>query len=154
MSNKNDTTDIKGLESPASSEPPSSTEVIKQLHETCRHAFGLFVGWFTFFITLNFVALGWLAKVGTEKPNPLIVKNIVLALILFIGLGILSGVTVVVQVRRTRALLIGELMTTANSESIVRNSLPANLYTFNVVLMIIALLILVYFWINFWTNFL
>lgn len=149
MSDKSNTTDIKGLESPVSPEPPSSTEIVKQLHETSRHGFGLFVGWFTFFITLNFVALGWLAKVGTEKPESLIVKKIAGALIFFIVLGIVSGVTVIVHVRRTRARLVGELMTHANYKSIVKATLPTDLYTLNIALMSIALLILLYIWTNF-----
>lgn len=149
MNDKNNTTDIRGLESPASPEPPSSTEIVKQLHDTCRHGFGLFVGWFTFFITLNFVALGWLAKVSTEKPDPLIVKKIAGALIFFIVLGIFSGVTVIVHVRRTRNRLIERLTGITNAESIVKASLPTDLYTWNVVFMNIALLILLYIWTNF-----
>lgn len=126
-----------------------STEAFKQLHETSRHAFGLYVTWFTFFITLNFIALGWLARVGTEKPDPLVVKKIALALVLFIVLGIVSGVTVVIHAWKTRAQVAARLASTQNSEYIVCASLPAHLYTTNICLMGIALVALLCIWVDF-----
>ncbi len=46
------------LQSTNKPEAVSPTEIYKQLHETCRYAVALYIGWFTFFITLTFAVLG------------------------------------------------------------------------------------------------
>jgi len=39
---------------------------LDELHEYIRHSFTLFIGWFTFFGTVNFAAMGWM---GTAALN-------------------------------------------------------------------------------------
>jgi hypothetical protein len=34
----------------------------RELHDYVRHIFQMFVGWFTFFATVNYATMGWLAK--------------------------------------------------------------------------------------------
>jgi hypothetical protein len=39
---------------------------LDELHEYIRHSFTLFIGWFTFFGTVNFAAMGWM---GASMAN-------------------------------------------------------------------------------------
>ena len=49
----------------------------RQAHEYARHTFGILVQWFTFFITINYAVMGWLA--ATKRP-----KFVVLIATLFV----------------------------------------------------------------------
>jgi hypothetical protein len=40
----------------------------RELHDYIRHIFQLFVGWFTFFATVNYATMGWLAKPSGLVP--------------------------------------------------------------------------------------
>ena len=42
-------------------------KVLDELHSYCRHTMQLWVQWFTFFLTVNYVALGWFAGEISEK---------------------------------------------------------------------------------------
>jgi len=42
---------------------------LQELHEYVRHVFQLLVGWFTFFATVNYASMGWLAKPSTPSPS-------------------------------------------------------------------------------------
>jgi hypothetical protein len=41
----------------------------KELHEYVRHVFQLFIGWYTFFVTVNYASMGWLATSADAKPS-------------------------------------------------------------------------------------
>jgi hypothetical protein len=63
---------------PSSSPPaPEFSETVqkgvREYHEHVRHIFGLFITWFTFFITVNYVGIGWFAsadKTTGKAPPP------------------------------------------------------------------------------------
>lgn len=40
----------------------SASRKMAEIHEYVRHSFNLFFGWFTFFATVNYATMGWLAK--------------------------------------------------------------------------------------------
>ncbi len=40
---------------------------IREYHEYVRHIFGLFITWFTFFISVNYVGIGWFASKGNDQ---------------------------------------------------------------------------------------
>ena len=45
-------------------------KIVDELHSYCRHTFQLWVQWFTFFLTVNYAALGWFASaIGEKKMN-------------------------------------------------------------------------------------
>lgn len=44
---------------------------LDEIHEYIRHLFQLLVGWFTFFVTVNYASLGWLAAANADGKNSL-----------------------------------------------------------------------------------
>lgn len=56
-------------ESVASREKETAERKLDELHEYVRHIFQMFVGWFTFFGTVNYATMGWLAKVDTGSSH-------------------------------------------------------------------------------------
>ncbi|MDG4562263.1 MAG: hypothetical protein P9E88_13310 [Candidatus Competibacter sp.] len=61
---------------------------IKELHEYVRHIFQMFVGWFTFFATVNYATMGWLSNI-IKEPNHSN-KMIILICVLFITQNLLG----------------------------------------------------------------
>ena len=43
-------------------------KLIEELHKHMRHNMSLWVQWFTFFVTINYVAFGWFASGGSGSP--------------------------------------------------------------------------------------
>jgi hypothetical protein len=133
---------------PNQSEPVSATEIYKQLHETCRSVVTLYIGWFTFFITLNFAVLGWLAKNDpSAQTNRLLLYIIAVAFIIFTVLGIVAGAIVRAQVRATNAEVANCLGVTAHAKSLADVSIPASRYNGAIKVIFAALLVLMVVWI-------
>jgi hypothetical protein len=66
---------------------------VKELHTNVRHITQLGMTWFAFFVTVNYVTMGWLAKgpsSGSESINPLIIYTVAVVFILQNGLGIVG----------------------------------------------------------------
>lgn len=128
-------------------ESVSPTEIYKQLHETCRNAFTLYIGWFTFFITLNFAVLGWLAKADVNKqPEWILVIATASAFVVFAVLGMFSAATVKEQVRAAHSEIAKYLSSTADAQSLADVSVPAARYERNVNLTLVALLVFIVVW--------
>jgi hypothetical protein len=133
--------------STATREPVIPIEVYKQLHETCRHGLGLYIAWFTFFITVNFVALGWLAKANNDQHNlPFVIFVVVIAIafIIFIALGVRSALTVKAHIQAAKTEL--NKMKQVAAEVDPEATLPAKLYVRNLHLMMAALIVLSLVW--------
>jgi len=47
--------------------PPDERKLLDELHSYCRHTIQLWVQWFTFFLTVNYLALGWFAGKISEQ---------------------------------------------------------------------------------------
>lgn len=130
------------------SEPVSSTEIVKQLHETGRHAFDLYVRWFTYFITLNFVALGWLAqRKDIESIDPVLALVVCISIIVFVILGAFSAGSVRSLLVQIQEELILRMKALPEAERYVSSSLPSGLYVKNLRIMTIALYFLLGVWI-------
>lgn len=75
-------------------------------HKHIRHQFQLLVGWFNFFVTVNYASMGWLA---TTKDRGL-QRELALALsLLFISqnfLGMLITIKVLASLRRSAESLL------------------------------------------------
>ena len=131
----------------SSPEPVSSTELVKQLHDTGRLSFELYVRWFTFFVTVNFVALGWLAKhKPDERADSLFALLITVAMMVFIALGALSAGTVKVQLTKLRNEVVARVKPISEAERYVAASMPSDVYIKNLRLMTIALYFLLAVW--------
>ena len=66
---------------------------VKELHTNVRHITQLAMTWFAFFVTTNYLSLGWFAKdVGSANgiANPVMVYTVALAFMLQNGLGIVG----------------------------------------------------------------
>ena len=42
---------------------------LREIHEYARHIFQLYIAWFTFFVTANYVSMGWLAKPNDDGKS-------------------------------------------------------------------------------------
>ncbi len=122
-------------------------ETYKQLHETTRHGFGLFVNWFTFFGTLNFFALGFLAKEivtgNSDRFLALTVTLIAFAMFVWTGLGIWSSFAVERVSKRARV----ELLSCSAHARTSTATLPVDIYRLNLWLMRIALMFFFLVWV-------
>ena len=64
---------------------------VKELHDNVRHITQLGMAWFAFFVTINYLTMGWLAKApasGRESINPYIILIVAGVFILQNVLGI------------------------------------------------------------------
>ena len=123
---------------------------VEQRHQHARHLFGLLVSWFTFFVTLNYVTIGWfVSKPEANKPGR-VTLMIGLAAIFAsqIALGIGAELVFLAYLRQTRARIREyEAMRVANGIQYATDScLPFTLYSQSVSLMIAALGVLLLAW--------
>jgi len=132
---------------PPGPEPISSTEIVKQLHETGRHSFDLYVRWFTFFVTINFVALGWLPEHKANEQKNLTLFSVYFSMIIFTILGIFSAASVRKHLEKLRDEIIDRVNPLANGERYVNASFPCEAYVNNLRLMIFALFVLISVWV-------
>jgi hypothetical protein len=72
---------------PTNNETAGSLEpqkLVDELHSYTRHNISIFVQWFTFFLTVNYLALGWfassMAKGEISNKKPLIYVSILFAI--------------------------------------------------------------------------
>ena len=66
---------------------------VKELHSNVRHITQLGMTWFAFFVTINYLTIGWLAKgpsSGSESIHPLIIGTVAAVFILQNILGIIG----------------------------------------------------------------
>ena len=102
---------------------------VKELHTNVRHITQLAMNWFAFFVTVNYLTMGWLAKSpssGGENINPNIIKLLASVFIVQNLLGIF-GLT---WVLRAAATMKGEVSKYENpqKEKRINESIPINLY--------------------------
>lgn len=108
---------------------------VKELHSNVRHVTQLAMNWFAFFVTLNYLTIGWLAKdADTKNVNPLIIRLVATLFIVQNCLGIF-GIHWVKKTAKTGAAQITSyenllLKTdgTSRDELLKCKSTPANLY--------------------------
>ena len=128
---------------------------VAERHNYARHAFTSTVGWFTFFVTINYATMGWLAGLaGKPKGN---YPVIVLIACLFSAQNILGIIACLVmrsyffrcnrRIREAQALL---LRTKSIPEDYTdlggQTCLPLRLYSTLIVLMIVALVPILVAW--------
>lgn len=121
---------------------------IGELHEYARHAFQLFMGWFTVFIVVNYATMGWLAKDGgifrpsspatssaaAGGPNMSVILSVVVLFISQHILGILACSVLARYFRTTNASIVAledeikgkDVVRAANAGP--RSTLPLRLY--------------------------
>lgn len=63
-------------------------KTVREYHEHVRHIFGLFITWFTFFITVNYVGIGWFASADKASAKAPPVGLIALLFVIQCALGI------------------------------------------------------------------
>lgn len=126
---------------------------ISEIHQYARHLFSQFVGWFTFFITINYASMGWLIGSDTDFTE----KGKLLWLIssLFISqnvLGIFACAFFRHRMLKYKESLENYERARCASDSDVPQDLqavatmPAYLYRLSFLLMIVALLTILVAW--------
>jgi hypothetical protein len=122
---------------------------ISDLNAYARHSFQLLVSWFTFFVTVNYASMGWLA--GSRKPGP----RIVLIASMFIAQNLL-GILACLAVRRH--LLTADKKILGLEQHVVGSPLrvvadldnetpmPLGLYSWVIFLMVVALITIIIAW--------
>jgi hypothetical protein len=61
---------------------------LKELHNNIRHITQLGMSWFAFFVTVNYLTMGWLAKATDHPSDPLIIRIVAIVFITQDFLGI------------------------------------------------------------------
>ena len=124
-----------------------AVESYKQVHETTRAAFEKYVGWFTFFVTVNFGSLAWLTK-GARGPDVEFLRIIGCAFILFAILGLRSSLTIVDQVIAANAAARQLLGRGKKGMDPTYVTIPTARYVENITLMQIALIVICLLWVT------
>ena len=130
---------------------------LAELHEYVRHVFNLFFGWFTFFATVNYATMGWLAKAEAATPQNSSLVAVVTALFISQNLlGIAACFVVrkylvstnrrVLELEQQAQLVAGQ----QNSPGLSSSSLPIEPYSQVIALIAVALAIIVGAWCVVW----
>ena len=130
---------------------------IKQRHDYARHAFTATTGWFTFFVTVNYASMGWLAGSADKFSGNHSVIRLVAGL--FITQNILGIIACVIMRRfffhcndRIRESLraLPEVEISGDECDLAgQTGLPIGLYSILMILMIVALIPVLIAWIMF-----
>ena len=137
---------------------PFAESCIAERHNYARHTFTSTVGWFTFFVTINYATMGWLAGAADKlKGN---YPTIVLIACLFFTqniLGIIACLVMRSYFFRCNARILEAQAFLLRTKSIPEDyadlggqtCLPLRLYSTLIVLMIIALVPILLAWLLF-----
>jgi hypothetical protein len=94
--------DAGDITAPAPEFKETVEKSIREYHEHLRHIFGLFITWFTFFIGVNYVGIGWFASAADKSTaKPTSIGLIALLFIVQCALGIAVCATLLWHFRRT-----------------------------------------------------
>ncbi len=124
---------------------------IAEIHEYVRHIYQLFVGWFTFFVTINYATLGWLAKASGAEVS--LSTRWSIAVLFFCQNAL--GITACLFVRAfliARALEVDKIEQMHGDISLGRllefdvGTVPRELYSRTIILMMLALISLLVWW--------
>ena len=123
---------------------------VSQIHDYSRHLFTSVVGWFTFFITINYASIGWLATGETfDSPN----KVLLVVAILFVTQNILGIIACLVMRRQfyiyNEEIREIEIANGLGEEATSSTCLPVRLYSKSLILMITALITILIAWLGF-----
>jgi hypothetical protein len=130
---------------------------ISDLNDYARHSFQLLVSWFTFFATVNYASMGWLA--GSQRVTPGNVtpgkKMIVLIVVMFITQNLL-GIAVCFVVKRQLSTANKKIMGLEQhvigsplrvvTELDNETPMPLTLYSWAIILMVFALVTIIGAW--------
>lgn len=110
---------------------------IKELHDNVRHITQLGMAWFAFFVTINYLTIGWLAKApasGRESVNSYVVLIVACIFILQNVLGVVG----ICMVNRAAKALAEQVKTfenlllnsdnEVNVEDLKATTIPNDLY--------------------------
>src|SRR4051812_31725317 len=132
---------------------------IQQRHDHARHLFSTIVSWFTFFVGVNYVAMGWFASESAKgsgiAPSPAKAKLLLMLAVLFatqIALGVVAELVMLKYLKQTRARVrdYEELRVPADGGELRADScLPGFVYQRGIYLMIGALGSLLVAWVLF-----
>ncbi len=138
----------------------SSENKIKELHSNIRHITQLAMNWFAFFVTVNYVTMGWLAKgPGDGGANPHVVSIVARVFIVQNVLGAFGLAAVLVsaffmkrQINRLENLATREA-NAADKDAPQKTetkdgSTPTVLYNIIGAFLIVVLISLIYAWSN------
>lgn len=129
---------------------------VQELHNYVRFTMQQLVGWFTFFVTVNYASMGWFAKADVSAAS---MKGLIsLVRWMFIAQNIL-GIAVCIFVRRQVVLMRAqissyedfvELLKPADGPRRPRDEcMPCKLYTQATTLMILTQAVIVVAWFSF-----
>jgi hypothetical protein len=131
---------------------------VKELHTNVRHITQLGMTWFAFFVTLNYLTMGWLAKTpgsGSESTNPRIIGILAAVFIVQNGLGIV-GIYIVKRAAKAGAAQVSAYENAllkadeSNIEVLKYASIPANLYAYIAGFLMAVLFLLMPAWGGIW----
>lgn len=121
---------------------------LDEIHEYARQTFQLFIGWFTFFVTVSYAAMGWLAKPDANSslsefvsviPSMFISQNIV-------GMAACWYVWRCLSQYDERVRALEALIPRGNGAGDYASSIPMKLYSAVAALAVVALLIIGVSW--------
>ena len=113
---------------------------LKQTHDYIRHIFQLFLTWFTFFATLNYAALGWLA---TSPKSPRDVSWLIEAIAVnFVAQNLLDALAT-----RGVYVAVNKLEGIASKFEAPDKIVPIAFYRGSVILIGVALIITAAIWV-------
>ncbi|MCU1265018.1 MAG: hypothetical protein JWM21_1336 [Acidobacteria bacterium] len=69
-------------------DPEEKTNKLKERHNNIRHITQLGMSWFAFFVTVNYLTMGWLAKAPRDQADPFIIGTVAVVFIVQNFLGI------------------------------------------------------------------
>lgn len=122
---------------------------LRETHEYARHVFNVLVSWFTFFITINYASMGWLAgKSAVDSPK---VELVQLISYLFISqniLGVAAEITILYYLldANRRARSYEQIIQRDLSHIDTHTCIPIRVYAPAVLLMSSALLTILIAW--------
>jgi hypothetical protein len=123
---------------------------ISDLNAYARHSFQTLVSWFTFFVTVNYASMGWLA--GSDNPNTKMVDLIGVMFIIQNLLGIAACLLVKRYLLLTDKKILGLEQHVVGSPLRVvaeldnETPMPLTLYSWVIILMVGALLTIIGAW--------
>ncbi|HEY3265542.1 MAG TPA: hypothetical protein VGM37_01350 [Armatimonadota bacterium] len=124
----------------------SADAKVKQFHDYARHIFQTLVAWFTFFITVNYASMGWLAKPSADSHAQ---HSLVSLVALVFALHNVLGIWVTL-VARKQMITIGATILTLDRltedgsasppiPELQCNAVPITLYSVGPLLMVTAM---------------
>jgi len=122
-------------------------KAVRESHEYCRHSMLMWMQWFTFFLTVNYVALGWFAGelARQELKNYRALKEVAL---MFVSQNLL-GIVVCLLTWRYLSVAARAFASEYNDLGLKSPTFPVRFYAIAVLLGAAAMALVIVLWLTF-----